>query len=336
MLPTRNYSATDTAITQRPTSTAILAIDSEDRFKTVAESREVPTTYANVDELVATGVKINLTPYYFSIDKAQSLNNGFFTRLAVSEINFPWAIPNINNKTNSMIVIAVPPASPAALVQITLTNNFYTPAQLAAAIQVQVRAIHASLAGFTMIYNNNCRFEYATNSAALVGFSPLLANSSTYPFGPQSRQLFDLMGMTIPNGTPAVSGISGITYAQSTKYVDIVCSQLTYNQPLKDTMSQVVNRNVLCRIYLTEPGSIQSTVAASSATFSPPGCAPTTIYRDFSQPKQIAWLPNQPITGNLVFEVYDDAGENLALSDPATLNSDNKLDWSMTLLITEN
>jgi hypothetical protein len=336
MLPTRNYSATDTAITQRPTSTAILAIDSEDRYANMADSREVETTYANVNELVATGVKINNTPYLFTIEKASSLNNGFFTRLGVSEINLPWTIPNINNKTNTMLFITVPPATPAAITQITFPNNFYTPAQLAAAVQLVVRAIHPSLAGFTMVYNASSRFEYATNSAALIGFSPLLPNSSSYPFGPQARQLFDLMGMNSTNLTPAVSGVSGVTLAQAIRYVDIVCSQLTYNQALKDTMSQPIARNVLCRVYVSDPGSMSSTVAASSATFCPPGCAPMTIYRDFSQPKQIAWLPNQPITGSLVFEVYDDQGDNLALSDPATLSSDNKADWSMTILCTEN
>ena len=339
MLPTRNYSATDVAVTQRPTSTALLTIDSEDRFKTVAEGRTAPTNYADIDELYHAGVKNNATPYLFSIEKLQSLNNGFFTRLGVTEVNFPWGIPNINNKTRDMIVIYQDGVSPIAVDDIQLVAGFYTPAQLASAIQLAVRALDASLAGFTMTYgdNNMPVFTYSTNAVGVtVGFSPLASGQTGYPFGPNTRQLFDLLGFTDYNTelTPALAG--GSTYAQAIRYIDIVCNQLTYNQALKDATSQTVNRDTLCRIYITEPGSLQSAVAPSSSTFSPPGCAPTTIYRNFSQPKQIQWLPNQPITGSLTFEVYDDQGENLAYSDPTSLANDNKLDWSMTLLLTEN
>lgn len=339
MLPTRNYSARDEAITQRPTSTALLTIDSEDRFKSAAEGREVPTVYADIDELYASGVKINATPYLFSIEKLQSLNNGFFTRLGVTEVNFPWGIPNINNKTNSISVSYQIAPAPIVATSIDLTDGFYTPAQIASAIQLEVRALDASLVGFTMTYgdNNMPVFTYATNNPAVtIAFDPLDNGQAGYPFGPNTRQLFDLLGFTDANTNLSLSSYGGTTYAQAIRYIDVVCNQLTYNQALKDATSQTVNRDTLCRIYITEPGSLQSAVAPSSSTFSPPGCAPTTIYRNFSQPKQIQWLPNQPITGSLTFEVYDDQGENLAYSDPTSLNSDNKLDWSMTLLLTEN
>lgn len=338
MLPTRNYSARDTAFTQRPTSTALLTIDSEDRFKNAEEGRVVSTQYADIDELYYSGVKLNATPYLFSIEKLQSLNNGFFTRLGVTEINFPWGIPNINNKTNFMSVSYQIAPAPQVDAGVTLTDGFYTPAQIAAEIQLQVRALDASLAGFTMTYgdDNMPLFTYATNNPAVtIGFSAV-ANQPGYPFSPTTRQLFDLLGFTDINFDQSTGSFGGTTYAQAIRYIDIVCNQLTYNQALKDATSQVVNRDTLCRLYITEPGSLQSGVAPSSSQFCPPGCAPTTIYRNFSQPKQIQWLPNQPITGSLTFEVYDDQGENLAYADPTSLNSDNKLDWSMTMLLTEN
>ena len=159
MLPTNNYSARDTAITQRPTSTALFVVDSEDRFANYIESRK---PYSS-------------SPYDFSIRQPSSLMNGFFTRLAVTEVNMPWVIPNISTKTNKIFVqwnVSPSPVINEAL--ITLDYGFYTPAQLAAAIQVAVRAVDAALVGFTMVYglldvlakplvNNYPGFTYKSN-----------------------------------------------------------------------------------------------------------------------------------------------------------------------------
>jgi hypothetical protein len=107
------------------------------------------------------------------------------------------------------------------------------------------------------------------------------------------------------------------------------------NQAVKDTMSQVIARDVLCRLYINTPTD-QSTTSPISAQFSPPGCAPTVIYRDFSTPKQIQWMGNQPIPGFLRFEVFDDNGENLGNADPAVLTGTNRTNWSLSILVSEN
>jgi hypothetical protein len=109
---------------------------------------------------------------------------------------------------------------------------------------------------------------------------------------------------------------------------------LTNNQALKDTMSQEIARTVVCRLYAGD-ANIPGNVSCSSSTFCPPGCAPFTIYRDYASPKQIAWLPNQPVGGFLQFQVYDDNGELLSLSDSFSAGA-NRVDWSITLLATEN
>jgi hypothetical protein len=344
MLPTRNYSARDTAITQRPTSTALFVVDSEDRFNNYIEAR---SPYAS-------------SPYEFSITQPSSLMNGFFTRLAVTEVNFPWVIPNISTKTNKIFVQWVVGASPTineALIE--LNYGFYTPSQLAAELQVAVRAADAALVNFTMVYgvldvpgkplvNNYPGFTYKSNDATItIGFKPMVPLSSDYPYASNVRQLFDVLGLNDENNMATLDPVaytqdsfSGITYCQSIRYIDLVCSQLVYNQALKDTGSQKSIRDSLCRIYVVEPGSVQATTATSSATFCPPGCSPTTLYRDFSYPKQIQWLPNQPIVGALRFIVYDDEGDELALSDvigkDTGIFSQNKTNWSMTMLVTEN
>jgi hypothetical protein len=101
---------------------------------------------------------------------------------------------------------------------------------------------------------------------------------------------------------------------------------------------------MLCRIYVGGAPSVQSTVpstdvagAGMPVTFSPPGCAPTTIYRNFTEAKQIQWIPNQNIPGYLQFTVYDDTGalldESLVTGVPGEIGTYS--DWSMTMLVSE-
>lgn len=331
MYPLPIYSAKDTAITQRPTSTALLAIDSEDRFK------DYPTARAVVEGAV------NATPYSFQINKSQSLMNGFFTRLAVSEVVFPWGIPNVNRWTSDITFKYQVGAGPIATVLIQLEYGFYTPSMIAAAIQSIVRAADpVNLGAFTMTYGTATIaqtyatqrpiFEYFTNNPAVeCSFSPMVGGK----WEAGRKQLFDLLGFYTIHTVlePELGGAE--TYCQYTRYIDIVCTQLTANQALKDTMSQMVARDVLCRVYVGDAQGVQSTVLPSSSTFCPPGCMPTTIYKDFSQPKQIQWMPNQPVPGYLKFDVYDDAGFELT-STMDGLADVNGLNWSLSLLVSEN
>ena len=323
-LPT--YAAKDVAITQRPTSTAILAIDSEDRYKTYPLARAGSTS-----------------PYDFSINKSESLMNGFFTRLALTEVVFPWVIPNINRRTNK-IQVRYAAGGPIAITQITLSVGFYTPSALAAAIQTAVRAITPGLNVFTMTYGvlsgappaggNLPLFEYNTNNASTISFLPVDPNPA-FDIKPTTKQLFDVLGFIEGNNTVLqTSGAGGLTFCQSTRYIDIVCTQLTNNQALKDTMSQEITRTIICRLYLGD-ANLQANVSPSSSTFCPPGCAPFTIYRDYASPKQIAWLPDQPVGGFLRFEVFDDNGDSLVGSDAFSFGA-NRTDWSITMLATEN
>jgi len=331
------YAAKDAAITQRPTSTALLAIDSEDRYKTYPDQRAF-SDFGGV----------NRSPYNFTINKTESIMNGFFTRVALTEVCFPWVVPNINQKTNK-ITVTYTAGGPIAIYQLTLPIGFYTPAALAAAIQTAVRAITPGLNLFTMTYgtNNLPVFTYATNNASTIAFAPLdpyvqplvpapPGASPYYVISKTTKQLFDILGFSASNTFPITGPITGgLTFAQATRYIDIVCTQLTNNQPLKDTMSQEIVRTALCRLYLGD-GNLPANVAVSSSTFCPPGCAPFTIYRDYTSPKQIAWKPDQPVGGFLQFQVYDDNGDLLEEADTFSTDGFNHCDWSITLLVSEN
>jgi hypothetical protein len=309
-------------------------IDSEDRFPDYTTSRAVPRTFAALGN----------TPYNFSITRNQSILNGFLSRVAVTEINFPWAIPNINVKTRSILYSYQPFNQPVTTGTINLSIGFYTPTQLAAAFQAAVIA-QAGAVAFTMAYgDDNTNFgsepSFSYNAGGggetpnTIAFFPLPTNTAAYPYPDQTKQLFDVLGFntTFNSELAPFAQTNRYTYCQAIRYVDIVCPQLTYNQALKDTMSQNVARDSLCRVYLGD-ANIPGNVDLASDAFCPPGCQPFTIYRNFSNPKQIQWLGNQPVPGKLDFQVYDDTGALLSES----IGTDGlALDWSMTLLVTEN
>jgi len=272
--------------------------------------------------------------------------NGFFTRVGISEINFPWVIPNINRKTNQIDLNYII-GGVTTTETIELEYGFYTPAQIATLMVGQITQT-AGLETFTMTYGTaqlaiEPVFEYTSTLAGVTGiyFTPVPTNTATYPFSDNTKQLFDLLGFSARNAVPPSSGnqIGNYTLCQATRYVDIVCTQLTNNQALKDQTSQPIARDLLARLYLGDGGGTgQSTVAPDEALFCPPGCAPLTIYRNYATPKQIQWIPNQPIPGYLAFQVYDMDGE--LLDDSLTLGAGNSLlegvDWSMTMMVSEN
>jgi hypothetical protein len=316
----------------RPASTAILAIDGEDRF----------TDYEQARQVVPALQVARKNPYAFTISRSQSSLNGFMTRLAVSEVVFPWCIPNINLKTNKIIIKIGGGVLPNQF-DVAVPVGFYTPSQLASSLQAIIRTKDLTLAAFTMTYgadNGLPSFEYNSNNIAVaVAFDPLPYNSTAYPFPNTTKQLFDLLGFNSLNTVvkPVGGGTEGggNTFCQAIRYVDLVCTQLTDQQSLRDTTTQPISRDMLARIYLNGHNGEQSAVVASSSTFCPAGCAPFTIYRDFSLPKQIEWSPEQPVPGVLRFEVFDDAGAPLIESEPEPILDTNPPSFSLTLLITE-
>lgn len=340
------------AMTERSPAYAILAIDSEDRFKDYTEAR------------AATSDSYNSSPYAFQITKDESMMNGFFTRLALTEVNFPWTIPNINKYTDAIFFSYQIGAGAPIQVILDIDYGFYTPGEIAAVLETEIQALDPALATFKMNYGSPAAistftvvsapiFCYAAPLGVNVSFEPLPYNSALYPYNSTCKQLFDLLGFqtagVLDNTALVPAGIGQITYCQAIRYIDIVCSQLTYNQALKDTMSQQTARDTMCRLYLGDgPYTGTSTMDPSDPDFCPPGCAPFTIYRQFTNPKFIRWLPNQPVQGNLLFEVYDDNGTRLDTytntddvppppplpQTPLTIH--RGANWSMTMLVSED
>ncbi len=315
--------------TIRQPSTALLTIDSEDRYQSWAAKRNA--IYGSY----------NYSPYDFTITKNESLMNGFFTRLAVTEIVFPWNIPNINTQTNKMLITygAIPTTA-----MIFVPQSFYTPTQLATALQGIIVGLDPTLVGTTVTYgaSNEPVFEFTFPVATKLSPMPYQPDNTLpfyYPYR-NTKQLFDMLGLNtvVPAAPTLLPLIGDSTFCQATRYVDVVCSVLTYNQSLKDTTSQPVSRDSLCRVYLGTLNSNMS-VPAGDADFAPPGTTPGIVYVNYSTPKQIQWIPNQPVPSGLRFQIFDDEGT--ALDDivgPSIYTNPwiGDINWSMTLLISEN
>jgi hypothetical protein len=323
--------ADEKGITIRPSSTAIFAVDSFDRY---------PSFQASIGG--------RISPYSFSINRNQSLINGFFKRIAVTEIVLPYYIPNINLKTNRLSVSRNGGAF--VTVDINTLGGFMSPNDIAEALQVVL--IAAGFVGLTVQYTPDGRFLFQTGGVDTIAFqrASFAGGASLNEF-----QLYDLLnlGAALPN--PVLPGqvvLTGVTRCRYTEYVDIVCSQLTYNQELKDGSSDPVVRDMLARVYIeAEDGAIQPYYRTNSYTAVPPGTIsgaeiisnqaipgtyPFTIHRQFTQPKQIKWENTQPL-GNITFELFDDRGNLLSANLSPLIAPDSSLpDWRMTLLCSEN
>lgn len=146
---------------------------------------------------------------------------------------------------------------------------------------------------------------------------------------PNAVSLFQMMAFK-NNQVLAVSQSSAPNASLlSTPFVDICCDGLTYNQSLKDTDTGLINRTMLCRLWLT-PDAFTGNMANLGAN-------PILVHRAFPFPKQIRWNAMQPI-GNLRFQVFDSQGYILTTFDDQTsgifVDADMG-DFSLSLLVSE-
>lgn len=315
-------------ITVRPSSTALFCVDSEDRYNTYDQRRTAPTF-----------------PFTMSIVRNQSLLNGFFKRVALTEFRMFWTLPNIHQAWGNNTLTW---NTGGTAYTTTIPDGFYDLATLMATIQDLIRtAPSGSIAGFLASANVDGTTTYSGAGTAFFFPRPTSA----------VKTLYDMLNLPT---TSAVTGVSaGVANLKSTDYVDIVCSQLTYNQKLKDGSSAAFNRDIVERIYLDDTTKSLARyntnlfdASGNPAGFQAPqydvtdftnGSTPFIIYRQFSLPKQIRWEDIQPL-GNLTFELYDDQGRSLQslwtqVYPTVTATSTyyaNSFAWNMSLLISEN
>lgn len=292
---------TDKGVTVRPSSTANFLIDSTDRDD---------TAYPNSGD--------------FQITKNNSLFNGFFNRMAVQEVVLDWGIPNISleDENDSFSVTYVFPPNPAATVTINLPNGFYTVAQAIDTIVSQLNVAVGVPGAFVINAGNTGIYMSVDQTVVAAGtfeiHDTVLANQ-IFTFG----QIDSGQAQSYPIIAPRL-----LNY----RYLDFVCSQLTYNQELKDADTSPQSRDVLYRWYFgwdNEP---------SYDTLGFPvlqGYRPFVARRLIAYPKQIRWAPSQPV-GNLRFEVYNENDEIVNAEKFPAADGGAVMEFQMTLLLSED
>lgn len=317
-------------ITMRPSSTALFCVDSDDRYTSYAQ-RRTAVTY----------------PFTMSIVKNQSLLNGFFKRIALTEFRMYWTLPNIHPAWGNNTLTYNTGGTDYT---ITLASGFYDLQTLMATIQDEIRtAPVGSIATFIALANVDGSTSYSSGGATTFFFPVPTSTTKT---------LYDMLNLVTTAASTTARG--GVANLRATDYLDIVCSQLTYNQKLKDGSSALFNRDIVERVYLDDTTKSLDrfntnlfTAAGAANGFQAPtyditdftnGSTPFTIYRQFSLPKQIRWEDIQPL-GNLTFELYDDQGRSLQtlwtnytpiVGEPVATFYANSFVWNMSLLISEN
>ena len=283
-----SYSPSEKAMPIRQPSTANLMLDSFDRDA---------TTY--------------ITPWAFSINRANSILNGFFTRIGTTEVVLEWNIPNILTGFNDSLDIS----ANSTTYTVPFTPGFYTVAEI---LDNTVDALN--------ILSSSTDWSVKT----VGGITGIDLSGGTFQVLPGNLQ--QQLGLTL-----SVSGFKPINRPdlRPWRYLDFISSQLTYNQDLKDASTCPIVRDVLCRWYMDwdTPPPLD--------TYGYPilmGYTAFSARRLFNPPKQIRWDHTQPI-GQIAFEVFGQSefyptGIPLASIYPTALGNTHT-NWLMTLQVSE-
>lgn len=318
----------DRAVTIRPSSTANFYVDSEDKA----------SVYGSGD---------------FTINKKQSLFNGFFSRIALAEVFVDWGLPNVAKWWGNNTITVVNGATGITIGPVSIPDGFYTAIQCLRAVAAAINA-EAAVLGDPLTLEVEFQGGVISLVSTGVGTDPFYffwIDGVDTPYS-LARQLFttaQLAGAAVQNteivcASPRLLG---------TTYIDFVSPQLTYNQDLKDATTSDFTRDVIYRWYFAYdnmPQTLEKFLATFPATAAPAvqlltdtnlpileGYNPFVLRRALPYPKQIAWSPDQPI-GQVSFQVYDDRGRLINTANfPWGLGYGGaNFQFQMSMLLSEN
>lgn len=282
------------AVPIREASTANLLVDSTDRLN--------PDGSEKVGENAAN----------FTISLNQSILNGYFTRIAVSEVVVDWCVDNISAAAgnNSFAVYAADFADSI----VALPDGQYT---VAAALDAIVARLNVNNPG-------GHQFSLTAGAGGIKQLSmTTVGANSTFKIRAGNLQTdlnfaSEVAGNDFPCDCPKI-----LPYT----YIDICSDSLTYNQALKDATTNVVSRNILYRWYFAWDNVYQAVDAYGYPIYQ--GYNRFISRRALPFPKQIRWSANQPI-GQLSFKVFTSQGTILSPAEAT-----GEFEWQMTLLVSE-
>ena len=319
------------AVDIRPPTTAILTINSADRYSSFAARYNNPGN-GNANQLTS--------PADFVLNIGQNLMNGNFTRLAVTQVQINYTWPNVCPATNG-IYLNWQPGGTGAVTQYLISFNpnttyTYGPVNINGVQSTTLQAIIRAATG-----SSTFTIGYGTAQVNLLSFASgntdkFYFSRWTSPTGPNAFTLMEFFGFSAVQ-VLATSQLGGIkATASRTQFVDVVCEPITSNQLLRDASTTPNSKTLLTRIYTQAENQIGQLITNGGGIYS--------LQKTYTLPKQIAWPANQPIAGNLRFQLLDDQGyvltcgasNNDTAGNLGPFNDVNMGDWSLTLQVSEN
>jgi hypothetical protein len=236
-------------------------------------------------------------PNQVYINTQQTLVNGYFTRLALTEIKYDWNIPNViddlpwrNNRLTLEFGVAGTSGNAAAEISIIVPQNFYTPVELAA----EVQRVLLLMPGVFASPGWQCTWFDRFNTFLIADVS----GNVPIRIVPRNRNdaddLCNLMGFSVPSKTFAFAINGSFAPMTYTPFFDVTSQQLTKKQNVGDSgTSKNTGRNLLARIYLANEGAVnmrdRTTTIGLEAESTIIGTRPFLLYKQFVVPKQIYW-----------------------------------------------
>jgi hypothetical protein len=325
-----NRAETNKAVDIRPPATAVLTINSADRYNPITARYNNP----------ANGSPYTLTsPADFTINVPGNIMNGSFTRVAVTNLIYflTWGAWT---PATSYFYINWQPGGVGAVTQylINTQTSFSQTAQTFSTIATNIQTAVRTATGSTT-------FTFTNTPSTVYYFTSSSGNTDKYyfsrwtsPSGPTAITAFELLGLN-PQQILATSQQGIITYQNyRTTFVDIICESITANQMVRDGSTGSNPRTLLARVYV----AAENLLAGVGGGYT--GGQPICFVKSPPIPKQIALPANQPIGGTLRIQCLDDRGNVLTNGGNFTNATYGYLepwsdacqaDWSMTLQFTE-
>lgn len=276
----------------------------------------------------------------FTITRPYSMLNGSFTRVATTEIVMEWNTPNITGEPApglfTFAKFLFDPAGGLPVQTLSIDEGFYTAADLINTIVAKLNTL-TSTTGRTYTIAQLGSGSVKLVCAGTTTFCTLATAPSSLSAG-----CIDFIARLFngPLGLGHSDGSGNFFTSPSVdlrkyRYVDIVSPTLTYAQKVKDASTANIVRDVLCRWYFDYD---EQNLLDQYGYPILMGYTQFAIRRIFNPPKQIKWDNNLPVSGNMVFEVYDPVGK-LANMNNVTYNDGNVSTGSnflLTLQVSEN
>ena len=255
---------------------------------------------------------------------------GYMYKMIVSQIQVQYNVPTVNLNLNDKIYLL--DGSPGGQeYPIQIPYGFYTPDELAALLQVTIRAL-------TPFTSMTVSYEYSSFvfKAAVPYLQPFsFASDLTMQLDLNLSQeeiktvlkTYRLLGITIENSVENTTQASYIApNFMYTSYIDIYSDSLTNYQKIKDTDTSIKNaKGLVARVYLSGVGNPQTTTGTSAL-----GSAPFIMTADLNSPKVIRWTPDVTVT-SIDIQVRDQYGNLLPGYDKGF-----NTEFQMTLLCVEH